>query len=112
MAKILKEFKITCQGCQTIRCIPFFEFKESTSSDKSKGFFTDILTSLGLGVACLPLGCCTALGTVDGLKARSRTPEQQREKYFELQKVNVCKKCGSIAKKVEVVTHNIDELNG
>lgn len=112
MAKEMKEFKITCQGCETVRFVPYFEFTTKTSSEKTKGLFADILTSLGLGVACLPLGCCTGLASLDGVQARNRTPEQQRDKYFELQKVDVCKKCGSLAKKVEVITHNLDEIDG
>lgn len=110
MAKEMKEFKITCQGCGNIRFVPYFDFTAQTTAQKSKGFCADILTSLGLGMACLPLGCCTGLASVDGLNARNRTPEQQREKYFELSKVDSCSKCGSLVKKVEVITHNLDEV--
>ncbi|MFK7048476.1 hypothetical protein FLACOL_01580 [Flavobacterium columnare] len=106
----MKEFKITCQGCNNIRFVPYFEFTEHTSSQKKKGFLTDLFTSIGLGVVCLPLGCCSSLASVDGVNARNRTPEEKREKYFELQKVDVCNKCGSLAKKVEIITHNLDEI--
>lgn len=110
--KIMQEYKITCQGCNTVRFVPYFEFKQKTSKEKSKGFMADILTNIGISAACLPLGCCTSIASMDGMAARNRTPEEQREKYFELQKVDVCKKCGSLAKKVEVITHNIDEIDG
>lgn len=109
--KILQEYKITCQGCNAVRHVPYYEFKQKTSEEKSKGFMADVLTNIGISVACLPLGCCTSLASMDGVAARNRTPEEQREKYFELQKVAVCGKCGSMAKKVEVITHNINELD-
>ena len=82
MAKEMKEFKITCQGCQEIRFIPYFEFKEQTKKEKSKGFFADIITSIGLGTACLPLGCCTALGSADGIKSKKQNPRTAKRKIL------------------------------
>lgn len=109
MNKEIREYKITCQGCGDIRFTPYFDFQQSTTAQKSKGCFGGMLASLGLSFACLPLGCCTSLATLDGVKAKNRTPEQKRELYFDMQKVNICKKCKSVAKQVEIITHNVND---
>lgn len=106
----MKEFKITCHGCGNIRFVPYFEFEKQSSTKKSKGFIADMITSLGLGMACMPIGCCSGLASIDGLNARKRTPEEQREKYFQLSKVDKCNNCGSLASKIDVITHDIDEV--
>lgn len=108
MEKVIKEFKVTCKACGNIRFVPYFDFTQQSTPQKAKGCCGDLFTSIGLSLACLPLGCCSTAASLDGIAARNRTPEQQREVYFDLQKVSVCNRCNSIAKEVEVITHKIN----
>jgi len=103
--KEIREFKIVCSACGEVRHTPYAEFNQNTPNDKAKGCLGDGLFTAATYTACLPLGCCSTLASVDGVVARNRTPDEQRELYFVLQKVTTCKKCGSMAKTIETVTH-------
>ena len=110
--KIMEEYKITCQGCGSVRFTPYFKFTKHTTKQKPRGFLGDLIFSLGLSTACLPLGRCTSIMAFDDIAVRNKSPEEKLEKYFDLQKVNVCGKCKSLAKKVEVITHDLNDVDG
>lgn len=109
MEKTIKEFKVTCKACGNTRYVPYFDFTQQSPSQQAKGCCGDFFTSIGLSLACLPLGCCSSAASLGGAEARNRTPEQQKEVYFNLQKVSVCNKCKSSAKHVEIITHIIND---
>lgn len=105
--KEIKEYKIICAGCGNIRFVPYFEFKDDSINERSKTFLEGLLVSCGLSSCCLPLGCISGFDSANDVLT-SKTGTEKLNKYFDLHKVNSCNKCGSAAKNVEVITHNID----
>ncbi len=104
--KEMKEYKIVCIACGNIRFVPYFDFENDCLNNKSKTFFGNLLTSCGLSSCCLPLGCILGFNSANEVLI-SKTSEEKLNKYFDLYKVNCCNKCGSGAKNVEVIIHNI-----
>lgn len=106
----MKEYKITCLGCGKVRHVSYHEFKTHSAPQKAKWLFADLFTTLAVSTACIPMGCCCGAASLDGIVARNRTPDEQRDEYFRLTKVFKCSDCGSQAKTIDVVDHNLNEL--
>ncbi len=106
MSKEIKEFKVTCKGCNTVTFFPFvdFENEEKTKAEKNKGCLSDAFLTTAATSACLPLGCLCAGQSIRNKQMRDLPPEERKKVYCN---ATICSKCRSTALEIETVTHII-----
>ncbi len=107
----VKEFKCTCLGCGNVTFKPYVDFEAMQKAEASEGIVAkgakkaaDGAIIGGLSMACLPLGCCAAIDTAQHAALKKKPIDERIKHYCD---AFMCKKCKSMAIKIEVITHNV-----
>ncbi|MCK5168796.1 MAG: hypothetical protein KAQ75_02865 [Bacteroidales bacterium] len=106
MSKEIKEFKVTCKGCNDVKFYSFvdFENEQMTKTKRASGCLGDSFATAATSFACLPLGCLFAGDSIKNQQLRKLPPEERKKVYC---KAIVCAKCYSAALDIETVTHHV-----